>query len=111
MVRSILNNFTLRTVPWPKVYNPAMVEGDHHLEQEVYVTAGCILVEIHVTDWDEAQREDPMLSTMLDWLKVQKKTDLKALLAEHVSSKEGRLVLQNWQNFMILLCNSVVVLC
>ena len=38
---------------------------------------------------------------MLDWLKDQKKTDLKAILTEHTSSEEGRLMLQNWQNFMI----------
>ena len=38
---------------------------------------------------------------MLDWLKAQRKTDLKALLAEHASSREGQLILQNWQNFTI----------
>ena len=42
-----------------------------------------------------------MLSTVLDWLKAQKKTDLKALLAEHTCSKEGQLILQNLQNFTI----------
>ena len=42
-----------------------------------------------------------MLSTVLDWLNAQKKTDLKALLAEHASSKEGWLILQNWQDFTI----------
>ena len=42
-----------------------------------------------------------MLSTVLDWLKAQKKTDLKALLAEHTSSKEGQLILWNWQTFTI----------
>ena len=42
-----------------------------------------------------------MLSAVLNWLKAQKKTDLKALLAEHASSEEGRLILQNQQNFMI----------
>ena len=56
---------------------------------------------MYVTNWTEAQKEDPMLSTVLNWLKAQKKTDLKALLAEHTSSKEGRLMLWNWQNFMI----------
>ena len=60
-----------------------------------------MLVQMHVTDWAEAQREDPMLGTILDWLKAQKKTDLKALLAQHASSKEGQLILQNWKNFMI----------
>ena len=56
---------------------------------------------MHVTDWAEAQKEDLMLSTVLDWLKVQKMTDLKALLAEHTSSEEGRLILWHWQNFTI----------
>ena len=56
---------------------------------------------MHVTDWAEAQREDPVLSIMLDWLEVQRKTDLKTLLGEHASSKEGQLVLRNCQNFRI----------
>ena len=42
-----------------------------------------------------------MLSAVLDWLKAQKKTDLKALLSKHTSSEEGRLILWNWQNFII----------
>ena len=44
---------------------------------------------MHVTDWTEAQKEDQVLSAVLDWLEGQKKTDLKALLAEHASSEEG----------------------
>ena len=71
-----------------------MAEGDQCLEQEVCVATGCPLVEMHVTNWAEAQREDPMLSTVLDWLKAQKQTDLKILLAEHASSEEGKLILQ-----------------
>ena len=56
---------------------------------------------MHATDWAEAQKEDSTLSAVLNWLKAQKKTNLKALLAEHTSSKEGRLILHNWQNFMV----------
>ena len=56
---------------------------------------------MHITDWAEAQREDPMLSAVLDWLEAQKKTDLKTLLGEHASSEEGQLILQNQQNFTI----------
>ena len=51
--------------------------------------------------WAKAQKEDLMLSTVLDWLKAQKRTDLKALLAENTSSKEGHQILWNWQNFTI----------
>ena len=48
---------------------------------------------MHVTDWAEAQRKDPMLSAVLDWLKAQKKKDLKVPLAEHAYSEEGRLII------------------
>ena len=78
-----------------KVHDLAMLEGDPYLEQEVCVTAGHPLVEMHVTNWAEAQREDPMLSAVLDWLKAQKQTDLKILLTEHAFSKEGKLILCN----------------
>ena len=88
------------SVHWAKVHDTTIVEGDHHLEQEVLVTTGCALVQMHVADWTVAQRKDLMLSAVLDWLKAQK-TDLKALLAEHASSEEGQLILQNWQNLTI----------
>ena len=101
MVRSILNRVALGAVHWVKVHNPTIVKGDCNLEQEVCVTAGHALVQMHVIDWTRAQREDPMLNEVQDWLKAQKKTDLKALLVEHASSEEGQLILQNWQNFTI----------
>ena len=66
-----------------------MVESDHCLDQEVHVATGCAQVQMHVTDWAKAQREDPAFSAVLDWLGVQKKTNLKALLANHALSMEG----------------------
>ena len=65
------------------------------------MATGWVLVEMHVTDWAKTQREDPMLNAVFNWLEAQKKTDLKTLLGEHVSSKEGQLVWRNHQNFMI----------
>ena len=94
-VRSILNGVALGSAHWDKVHNPTIVKGDHHLEHEVHVAAGCVLVEMHVTDWATAQKENPMLSTVLDCLKAQKKTDLKAILTENTSSEEGWLILWN----------------
>ena len=85
MVRSILDGITLGAAHWVEVYDPAIAEGAHDLEQEVCVTAGCVLVQMHVTDLAEAQREDPVLSTILE----AQKTDLKTLLGEHASSEEG----------------------
>ena len=100
-VKSILNGVTLGTAHHAKVHDLAMVEGDQHLEQEVCITEGHPMVEMHVTDWAKAQIEDLMLSTVLDWLKAWKQANLKMLLAEHAPSEEGILILQNWQNFAI----------
>ena len=100
-MKSILNRVTLGTAHWAEIHDPAVLEGDQCLEQEVQVTVGCPLVEMHVSIWAKAQREDLMLSNMLDWLKAQKQTNLKMLLAEHTSSKEGKLVLWNRQSFTI----------
>ena len=55
-----------------------------------------------MTNWATAQREDPVLNAMLNWLETLKKTDLRTLLGEHASSKEGQVVWQNCQNFMTL---------
>ena len=52
-VRSILDEVTFGTAHQAKVYDPAIVEGDHHLEQEVHVATGCTLVQMHVTGWAE----------------------------------------------------------
>ena len=101
IVRSILDGVILRAAHQAKVHDPAIIEGDHGLEQEVHVAVGCTLIQMHVTDWAKAQREDLVLSAVLDWLEVQKKMDLKALLAEHASSEEGQLILKNQQNFLI----------
>ena len=47
-----------------------------------------------------AQKEDPVLNAMLNWLGTQKKTDLRTLLGEHASSKKTQMVWRNHQNFM-----------
>ena len=98
-MRSILNGVALGTVHQAEVHDPTIVDHDH--KQEVHVITGHTLVQMHVTDWVETQREDPMWSAVLDWLKAQSKRDLKVLLAEHTSSEEGQLILQNQQKFMI----------
>ena len=96
-----LNRVAIGVVHWVETHDRVVVESDHCLEQEVHVTAGHAQVQMHVTDWAKAQREDPVLSAVLDWLGPQKKRDLKALLANHASSEEGQLILRNCQNFTI----------
>ena len=73
MVRSILNGVTLGVAHWVEVHDPAVIKGDHGLEQDVCVATGHMLVQLHITDWAEAQREDQMLSALLDCMEVQKR--------------------------------------
>ena len=44
---------------------------------------------MHITDWAAAQKEDPELDAVLQWLESKNKTDLRTLLGEHTSSEEG----------------------
>ena len=101
MVRSMFNGVTLGAAHWVEVHNPTIIKGDHGLEQEVHVAASRVLVQMHVTDWAKSQKEDPVLTAVLDWWGVQKRMDLRRLLAKHASSEEGRLILWNRQNFTI----------
>ena len=57
---------------------------------------------MHVTNWATAQKEDPELDVVLQWLEAKKKTDLRTLLGEYNSSEEGRIIWRNCQNFMVL---------
>ena len=82
--------------------NPAIIENDQLLEQEVQVTTGRVLVEMHITDWAAAQKEDPELNACLQWLETRKKADLKTLLGECIMSEEGQMVWRNCQNFTSL---------
>ena len=88
-VKSVLDGITLGAAQRAECHDPAVFKGDHGVEKEVCVAAGQVWVQMHVTDWAEAQREDSVLSAVLDWLEVQKKTDLKTILGEDASSEEG----------------------
>ena len=57
---------------------------------------------MHVTDWAVAQKEDPELNAVLQWLGSRKKADLRTLLGECIMSEEGQMVWRNCQNFTSL---------
>ena len=101
-MQSILDGATLDFTQGAEGDDPAMVEGDHAIEKEVCVTTGQVLVEMQVTNWVTVQREDPKLDVVLHWLEAKKKIDLRTLLGEHASRKEGQIVWRNCQNFMVL---------
>ena len=57
---------------------------------------------MHVTNWAAAQKEDPKLDAVLQWLESKKKIDLRTLLREYALSEEGWMVWRNCQNFTTL---------
>ena len=101
-MQAILDGVTIGTSQRAEGEDLAVIEGDQQREKEVWVTAGQVLVEMHVTDWAAAQKEDSKLDAVLQWLESKKKTDLRTLLWEHSSSKEGQMVWRNCQTFTTL---------
>ena len=101
-VQAVLDGATIGASQSVEGENPTVIESHQQRETEVWVTAGWVLVEMHVTDWVAAQKEDPELHAVLQWLESKKKTVLRTLLGEHVSSEEGWMVQRNWQNFITL---------
>ena len=101
-MQAILDGATLGASQRAEGEDPAVMEGDQEKEKEAWVTAGWVLVEMHVTNWATAQKEDPELDAVLQWLEAKKKTDLRTLLGEHTSSEEGQIIWRNCQNFTVL---------
>ena len=79
-----------------------MIKGGQENKKEVQVAAGQVLVEMHVTNWATAQKEDPELDVVLQWLESKKKTNLRTLLGEHALSEEGWIIWRNCQSFTAL---------
>ena len=102
MVQAILDGAAMGASQRAERESPSVIENDQQLEQEVQVAAGQFLVEMHVTNWAAAQKEDPELNAVLQWLKSRKKADLRTLLGECITSNKGQIVQRNCQNFMSL---------
>ena len=101
-VQAILEGVTIGASQRAEGEDPAVIKGAQQKEREVWVAAGWVLVEMHVTDWATAPKEDPKLDAVLQWLESKKKTDLRTLLGEYISSEEGQMVWRNHQNFTTL---------
>ena len=101
-MQAILDGATIGASQRAEGEDPAVIKGDQQREKEVQVATGQVLVEMHVTDWATAQKEDPKLDAVLQWLESKKKTDLRTLLGEHTLSEEGQMVWRNHQNFTTL---------
>ena len=69
-MKSILKGVAIGAAHRAEIHDPTVVESDHHVEQEVHVATGHMLIQMHVMDWVEAHREDPVLRAVLDWPKA-----------------------------------------
>ena len=48
---------------------------------------------LHVTDWVTAQQEDPILTTVIEWIPNWKVQDLKHQLGGDTNTEEGKTIL------------------
>ena len=71
-MQSIQDGVALGAAQRAEGNDPTMVEGDYTIEKEVHVAPGQVLVEMHVTNWATAQREDLVLDAVLYWLEAKK---------------------------------------
>ena len=101
-VQAILDGVAMGASQRAERENPIVIKNDQQLEQEVQVTAGQVLVEMPVTNWAAAQKEDPELNAVLQWLESRKKADLRTFLGECIMSDKGQMVWRNCQNFTSL---------
>ena len=67
-VQAILDRAAVGVSQRAEKASPAVIENNQRLEEEVHVTARWVLVEMHVTNWAKAQKEDPELDRVLQWL-------------------------------------------
>ena len=110
-MQAILDGATLGTSQRAEGEDPAMIKDSQEKEKEEWVTAGQVLVEMHVTNLVTAQKVDPKLDAVLQWLESKKKTNLRTLLGEHTSSEEGWMVWRNCQNFTTLQGTFICIPC
>ena len=97
-MKAVFNNLTLGASSVDSVA--------HHKADsiEVSVKSARLSMQIHVTDWAEAQHEDPEIKATMDWCHLDKKklkpwteqlAKLKSRLGTKTNTPEGQSILQN----------------
>ena len=107
-MQAILDGATIVASQRAEGKDHAVIKGDQLRGKEVQVTAGWGLVEMHVTNWATAQKEDPKLDGVLQWLESKKKTNLRTLLREQALNEEGWMV---WAMVKISLPSKAPFIC
>ena len=88
------------------ISQPLRAECDH-LDEEVQAHA-LKLTPLHVTNWEEAQREDALLAACHKWMSMKKSMTLqrrdallKTCMGEHSTSEEGKALFHVRNNLTI----------
>ena len=71
-IQTVLDGATIGASQRVEGEDLAVIEDNQQREKEVWVTAWWVLVEMHVTNWVAAQKEDPKLDALLQWLESKK---------------------------------------
>ena len=82
-------------------HDPAVAKADeeiYKLVQETLILDWTTCVDLHVTDWVTAQKEDPILKNVIKWISGQKVQDLRHLLGDDTDTKEEKTILWEWKN-------------
>ena len=58
-------------------------------------------MNLHVTDWLTAKKEDPILKTVIKWIPNWKVQDWKHLLRDNRNTEEGKTILQEQKKLML----------
>ena len=66
--------------------------------------------EMHVIDWVEAQKEDPVICKTIEWMHLKKERSLKYNLGDDVSTPEG-LGFISRQKFLVLINGKLYLNC
>ena len=95
-VKSILDGVTVGMMEKADAHDPVVAKADeeiHKLVQETVILAQAACINLHVKDWVNAQQEDPILKTAIEWISAQKVQDLRNLLGYDANTEEGRAIL------------------
>ena len=104
-MKAIFNNLTSGTSRRAELEYSVNSAAHHKADSiEVSVKSMRLSTQMHVTDWAEAQHEDPEIEATMDWCHLNKKKSepwteqlakLKSRLGTKKNTQEGRSILQN----------------
>ena len=105
-MKSILDGVTVETMERVDTHDPMVAEADEEIHKQVQETvilarATQACINLHVTDWLTAKKEDPILKTVIKWISNWRVQDLKHLLGDDGNTEEGKTILQEQKKLLL----------